>query len=194
MSSRSVRDAPSSARTAPAENMDTLVERLYPELRRIARGQLRRLRPGQTLDTTSLVNEAYLKLFGASGFVDRGHFLAASARAMRHILVNAARRKLADRHGGGHAQVSLDEELIGIEHAAHSEVIAIGQALERLHAFDERLCQVVECRYFAGMTEEETGSALSVSDRTVRRDWLRARAWLRCELERTAGTVHGAAT
>jgi RNA polymerase sigma factor (TIGR02999 family) len=177
-----VQAALAAARRGGPGALDPLIEVLYPELRRIARAQLRRLRPGQTLDTTSLVNETYLKMVGASDFNDRNHFLAASARAMRHILINAARRKLADKHGAGWEQVALDDRDGGDECGPYLEVLAIGRALERLAELDERLCRVVECRFYAGMTEEETATALEVSDRTVRRDWLRARAWLKHEL------------
>lgn len=165
-------------------SLDDLAERLYPELHRLARMQLRRLRPGQTLNTTALVHEAYVKLMGSAGFADRGHFLAASARAMRHILVNAARDRLADKRGGGAALIPLDEVQVADERAHCNEVLAVGQALERLRELDERLCRVVECRFYAGMTEEETAVALNVSDRTVRRDWLRARAWLKSDMGR----------
>ena len=184
--SPSVRAALTAVRNDGDSQVDALVEALYPDLRLIARTQLRRLRPGQTLDTTALVHEAYVKLLGSSDYTDRSHFLAASARAMRHILVNSARSKLADRHGGGQAAVVLEEgEIAGVQ-AHYVEVVAVGQALERLRLIESRLCQVVECRFYAGMTEAETATALGVSDRTVRRDWLRARAWLKVELGRTS--------
>jgi RNA polymerase sigma factor (TIGR02999 family) len=179
-----VRAALSAARDGERGAVDRLVEALYPDLRRIARAQLRRLRPGRTLDTTSLVHEAYVKLVPGGEFVDRAHFLAASARAMRHILVNAARRKLAAKHGGGREPLVLQGcEAVG-ECAPYEEILDVGGALERLESLDERLCRIVECRFYAGMTEEETAAALLCSDRTVRRDWLRARAWLRQELGR----------
>ena len=181
----SVRSALTAVRNDSDGGVDALVEALYPQLRSIARGQLRRLRPGQTLDTTALVHEAYVKLVGTSDYTDRNHFLAASARAMRHILVNVARSKLTDRHGGGHAMISLNECEVAVEQAHYAEVVSVGQALERLRLMEERLCRVVECRFYAGMTEDETAIALDVSDRTVRRDWLRARAWLKRELGRT---------
>ena len=177
-----VQAALAAARRGGSGALDPLIEVLYPELRRIARAQLRRLRHGQTLDTTSLVNETYLKMVGASDFNDRSHFLAASARAMRHILINAARRKLAEKHGGGREEVALDDRDGSDEGGFYLEILAVGRALARLAELDERLCRVVECRFYAGMTEEETATALEVSDRTVRRDWLRARAWLKHEL------------
>ncbi len=178
----SVREALTAARTGAPGGLDGLIDVLYPELRRIARAQLRRLRPGQTLDTTALVNEAYVKLIGADEFADRSHFLSASARAMRHILVNAARSKFADKHGAGRPATSLNDRDVADERAHYSEILAIGQVLDRLNAIDERLCRVVECRFFVGMTEQETALALGVTDRTIRRDWLRARAWLKQEL------------
>lgn len=184
LDSSRVRAALTEVRTAGDGKVDALVEALYPQLRNIARGQLRRLRPGQTLNTTALVHEAYVKLVGTSDYVDRSHFLAASARAMRHILVNVARRKLSEKHGGGQSMLSLSACEIAVEQAHYSEVVSVGQALERLRGIEERLCRVVECRFYAGMTEEETAIALDVSDRTVRRDWLRARAWLKSELGR----------
>lgn len=180
----SVQAALTAAREREPGAVDQLVEALYPELRRIARAQLRRLRPGRTLDTTSLVHEAYVKLVRGSEPTDRAHFLAASARAMRHILVNAARKKLTEKHGSGREPESLaGRETVG-ERAHYVEILDIGRALERLEELDQRLCQLVECRFYAGMTEEETALALEVSDRTVRRDWLRARAWLKQELGR----------
>jgi RNA polymerase sigma factor (TIGR02999 family) len=170
------------ARAGGPHSLDGLVELLYPELRRLARAQLRRLRPGQTIDTTSLVHEAYLKMLGSDGYADRHHFLAAAARVMRHVLINAVRRKMAVKHGAGHDAQPLDEREVADQRGWQEELLAIGQALDRLGELDERLCRVVECRFFAGMTEEETASALAVTDRTVRRDWQRARAWLKVEL------------
>jgi RNA polymerase sigma factor (TIGR02999 family) len=179
MTDARVRDALTAARGDEPGALDALVAALYPELRRIARAQLRRLRPGQTIDTTALVNEAYVKMVGFEDFVDRNHFLAASARAMRHILINVARARMADKRGGGQRPVTLDGRESAAEATPFAEVLSVGQALERLQDIDERLCRVVECRFYAGMTEEETAAALHVSERTVRRDWLRARAWLK---------------
>ena len=187
----SVRVALTAAREGEPDGIDRLVEALYPDLRRIARAQLRRLRPGRTLDTTSLVNEAYVKLVRSGEFVDRAHFLAASARAMRHILVNAVRRKLAEKHGGGRDPESLEERDLAAEAAHYSEILDVAQALEELREIDERLCRLVECRFYAGMTEEETAVALDISDRTVRRDWLRARAWLKEKLGRIPAPAKG---
>lgn len=158
---------------------------LYKDLKRVAHFELGRRRPWETLNTTGLVHEAYIKIAQQGtlgGWRDRGHFFAAAAQAMRHILVDAARRRLSHKHGAGQRPVALDETLLGaeartVEHA--EEVLAIDQALEQLRALDERLCRVVECRFFAGFSEAETAEALEVSERTVRRDWIRAKGWLR---------------
>lgn len=192
-----VQAALAAAREGEPEAINRLVEALYPDLRRIARAQLRRLRPGRTLDTTSLVNEAYVKLVGGGEFVDRAHFLAASARAMRHILVNAVRHKLARKHGGGRDPEPIEgRELAAVpaDTAHYNEILDVAQALEELAVIDERLCRLVECRFYAGMTEEETGVALGISDRTVRRDWLRSRAWLKEKLGRIPAPAGGDAS
>jgi RNA polymerase sigma factor (TIGR02999 family) len=154
---------------------------VYPELRRVAHRQLRRGRSdGQLLNTTGLVHEAYLKLVDQTriGARDRDHFLAIAARAMRQVIVDHARVRCADKRGGGVAHVPLDgRELAVQEQAEH--LLTVNTALERLAAEHPRLLQVVECRFFAGYTEAETAAALAVSARTVERDWLRAKAWLR---------------
>lgn len=166
------------------ESFDQLVPLVYDRLRRIARGQLARGGRGRTLDTTSLVHEAYVQLVDETGvdWQDRGHFYAISARAMRRIVVDYARQRTAQKRGGGKPDLTLEPGLIGVEQQAEL-VLAVDQALERLADFNERLARVVECRYFAGMTEQETAEALDSSLRTVQRDWLRAKAWLRKELE-----------
>lgn len=164
--------------------LDRLVPLVYDDLRRAARAQLRRLRVGETLDTAGLVHEAYLRLVDRSRATwrDRGHFLAVSALAMRQILIDHARARRRAKRGGDARQVTLDEALAVTRHA--SELLELDQALERLAAVDPRLVKVVECRHFAGFSEEETASALGVSLRTAQRDWLKARAWLREELRR----------
>ncbi len=172
-------------RDGEAGAFDRLVPLVYDELRRIAHGHLRRHRPGQTLDTTGLVHEAYLKLAEQGGLDvrDRGHFLAVSARAMRQVLVDFARARTAAKRGGPDVQrVPLEEEAAAV--ASQAELLLdIDRALESLRGHSERLAQVVECRYFAGYSEEETAEALGTSLRTAQRDWLRARAWLRRALE-----------
>jgi RNA polymerase sigma factor (TIGR02999 family) len=163
---------------------DRLLPLVYDELRRIARGHLRRGARGQTLDTTGLVHEAYLKLAASEGLrvQDRQHFMAISARAMRQVIVSRARARAADKRGGGVAPVPLDEERAAAEHQARW-LLDLDLALAELRQRDERLATIVDCRFFAGMSEEETAETLSVSLRTVQRGWMRARAWLRAELE-----------
>lgn len=158
---------------------DRLVALVYDDLRRIARRQLGRLAPGQSLNTTGLVHEAYLKMVDQTraSWQDRAHFFAVSARAMRQILVDHARHRGRQKRGGNVAHALLDEAMTPV--AADAErILLIHDALERLSSVDARLTQVVECRFFAGYSEEETAEVLGVSTRTVRRDWLRARAWL----------------
>jgi len=163
---------------------DELVEVLQRELRVMARQQLRRVPPGQTLDTLSLVNEAYLRMIGdvRVDWQDRAHFFAVVSRAMRWILVDRARRAGAVRRGGGLASVALDSAVIGFTEPADT-VLAIHRALELLETFNARLARLVECRFFAGMSEEEIAEALGISVRTVQRDWMRARAWLQRALD-----------
>ncbi len=160
---------------------EELLPLLYDDVRRIARGERRRVRAGGTMQTTALVHEAYLKLLTAARFQDRQHFLRAAALAMRHILINHARDRIAAKRGGGAERASLEEvpEVGTIEPLA---LVEISEALKRLAVLSPRLAQIVECRFFAGFTDEETAQALGLTDRTVRRDWIKARAWLRREL------------
>ena len=164
-----------------------VVNRLFPvvydELRRIARRQLRPAQSGETLGTTALVHEAYLKLVDQSRaeWRDRAHFYAVAAIAMRQILVDYARQHAAAKRGGARRPVSLDEATIPAEDQAGA-LLELDEALTRLSRLDERLGRVVECRFFGGLTEEETAEALGVTARTVRRDWVKARALLYEEL------------
>ena len=146
-------------------------------MRALAARQLRRHRAGFSIQPTELVHEVYLKLEKGGDYKDRGHFLALCATAMRHILIDAAKRKFAQKRGGGEAAITLEEALIPTESDVE-RVLAVEQALGRLGEIDQRLVRVIECRFFSGLTEEETATALGVSSRTVNRDWLRARAWL----------------
>ncbi|HSJ62411.1 MAG TPA: ECF-type sigma factor [Gemmatimonadaceae bacterium] len=168
--------------------LDEAIPLLYEELRRVARRQLRREDRGHTLSTTALVNEAYLRLadLRQMEWQDRAHFLAMAARAMRRVLVDHARRHRADKRGGGEQPVSLEEALI-VSGENMEMVIAVDDALSRLGALSPRLAQVVEYRFFGGMTEEEMATALGVTPRTVQRDWVKARGWLRETLGRSAG-------
>jgi len=166
---------------------DAALDRLFPlvhdDLRTIAARLLRHEAPGHTLQPTDLVHEAYLRLAGGPSATpeDRAHFLAIAARAMRHLLVDHARRRRAAKRGGGASPVRITNEQVGVD-LSFDELLALDDALDRLGALDPRLRQVVECRFFGGLTEPETAQALGVTTRTVQRDWARARAWLYSEL------------
>lgn len=172
--------------------VDRVFEMVYAELRRLARWQRARAGGAPTLSTTMLVHETYLKLAESERLSvrDRAHFFALAARAMRQVLLDAARRRLRDKRGGGEAHVPIEVLVLeGREPAAPmraAELLALDAALERLAESDERLARLVEWRFFAGRSEEEIGAFLGVSERTVRRDWRKARAFLFRELE-TAG-------
>ena len=163
--------------------IDRLVPMLYDELRRIARRQMRGERPDHTLDTTALVHEAYVKLVGLDrmSWQNRAHFLAVAARAMRRVLVDHAVGRRAQKRGGAHQKVPL-EDADPTSAQPVELLVALDTALTRLEAIDGRLSRVVECRYFAGMSIEETAEALQMSAATVKREWSIARAWLNREL------------
>jgi RNA polymerase sigma factor (TIGR02999 family) len=163
------------------------VERMFPlvydELRRIAHRHLARESAGRTLTTTELVHEAYLKLVDQTRvqWNERAHFLGVAAIAMRRILVDRARSRRRLKRGGPNVPVPLDSVDLSADDRADL-VVALDEALGRLHALDERQARVVECRFFGGMTEEETAEALGIGVRTAKRDWAKARSWLYCEL------------
>jgi RNA polymerase sigma factor (TIGR02999 family) len=167
------------------EAFDRLVTIVYERLRRIARRQLGRRR-GATLDTIGLVHEAYMRLVGETGVAwqDRAHFFAIAARAMRRVVVDYARRRTAGKRGGGEPPLPFDEARMAADRQT-GEVLAVDQALDTLASFNERMARVVECRFFAGLSDAETAEALGVSLRTVERDWTRSRAWLTKELGST---------
>lgn len=158
---------------------DRLFAIVYDELRTLARRQARRDWKNRTLDTTALVHEAYLKLVGANRVTptDRAHFFATAARAMRQIVVDHARRKAAARRGGGAAYAALDEVGAPATQSA-TDVLAVHEALVQLERLDAKLGRLVEMRYFAGLSEEETARLLEVSESTVKRDWRKARGFL----------------
>lgn len=174
------------------EAFDRLVPLVYDELRRIARGHLRRGPAGRTLGVTGVVHEAYLKLASQAGadWKNRSHFLAVAARAMRQVIISYARRGAALKRGGEMQPVTLEEERIALEQQSES-LLDLDRVLARLATRDERLVHTVECRYFAGFSEEETAEALGMSLRTVQRNWARARAWLREELSSTGAEGAG---
>lgn len=165
----------------------TVVDRLFPvvydELRRIAHRMLVHERRSHTLSTTALVHEAYFKLVDQTRteWQDRAHFCAVAARAMRRILVDYARRRQAGKRGGKQQPLTLDEGRVAVEHQA-ALLLSLDQALNRLGSLNDRLARVVELRFFGGLSEEEMAEVLDVSTRTVRRDWVKARAWLYKEL------------
>lgn len=157
---------------------------VYDELRRLARSYMGRGGLDQTLQPTALVHEAYLKLIGHQdpGWEGRRHFFGAAARAMRQIMVDAARRKASLKHGGDRLRTS-EVELLSSARLLPSEVLALDQALDRLEQRDSQKHRVVMIRFFAGLTEEETAAVLGISTRTVQRAWRFARAWLHREME-----------
>jgi RNA polymerase sigma factor (TIGR02999 family) len=165
--------------------LDQLTPLVYAELRRMARRYMNQQPAGHTLQTTALIHEAYLRLIGQEEkhWENRAHFFGVAAQAMRHILVDYARaRKVAKRGGGAH-QVSLDEALV-ISPEGSMDLVALNDALDALARLDQRQSQVVELRFFGGLTEEEISEVLKVSTRTVRSDWRLARSWLLRELDK----------
>jgi RNA polymerase sigma factor (TIGR02999 family) len=165
--------------------LDRLVPIVQGELRRIAHNRLSRERPDHTLQPTALVNEAYLRLIGLPhiDWRNRAQFFAIAARLMRRVLVDAARERRAAKRGGNALRVTFDEALMPAG-AAQPDVIALDDALEALAVEDPRKSQVVELRFFAGLSVDETAGTLGVSSDTVNRDWKFAKAWLRVQLER----------
>jgi len=163
--------------------LDDLVSLVYPELKKLARFQLSGERPGHTLNTTAIVHEAFLRLSsGNSKWKDQGHFLRASSKVMRHLLVDHARRRNAEKRGGGVVPCELDEA----RHEGTDDsvaVLALDIAIKNMALIDPRLEQIVECRYFAGLTVAETAEALNMAVRTVERDWQKARGYLLSAME-----------
>jgi RNA polymerase sigma factor (TIGR02999 family) len=176
---------------------DRLIPLVYAELRAIAHRQLQRERRDHTLSTTALVHEAYLRLVDQrrAQWQDRGHFFAIAARVMRRVLIDYARRHRASKRAGAYQRVPLEVTTAalesgpeGVDHLAAANdraevLVTLDDVLTRLAALDERLVRVVECRFFGGLTEEETASALGVTARTVRRDWTKAKGWLQRALK-----------
>jgi RNA polymerase sigma factor (TIGR02999 family) len=176
--------APLASRTAPPEARLLAAELLpafYDQLKHIAQRARSRLGGYQTLQTTALVHEAYLRLRHSGRFTDETHFLRAAALAMRHALINYAAARVAEKRGGGQVHLTLSSaEAVGVN--SDEGLLALNEALERLSAEIPRLADVIECRFFGGYGEEDTARALGLSLRTVQRDWLKARAWLYREL------------
>ena len=168
--------------------MEELAPLVYGELRRMAHRYLRRENPGNTLQPTALVNEAYLRLVDVNSvrWEDRAHFFAVSAQMMRRILVDAARARATGKRGGGAVHLNLNESLDAISDRGR-ELVALDEALDALAQLDPRKARVVEMRFFGGLTVEETAEVLKISAPSVLRDWKMARAWLMRELSRVTG-------
>ncbi len=175
-------DPPNSA-PSPA---DEWVTRLYHELRTLAHAHLRRERTGHTLETTGLVNEAYLRLAQQPGLegVDRARFFAIASVTMRRVLVDYARTRKRQKRGGGEVAIPLEEVEALLSEREADELLALDDALERFEAINPRGCEVVRHRFFAGLSLEETAEVLGISSKTVQREWIAARAWLRKEVAR----------
>jgi RNA polymerase sigma factor (TIGR02999 family) len=169
-----------------------LLPAVYDELRRLAAALTHQLRPGQTLQATALVHEAYLRLVGDQdpGWHGRRHFFGAAAQAMRHILIDQARRKASHKHGGQGRRVELAEGMAYVEPSA-DDLLALDEAIQKLQAHQPHLAEIVLLRYYAGLSVEETAGVLGESVRTVYRDWRHARTWLALELGETAAAGTG---
>jgi RNA polymerase sigma factor (TIGR02999 family) len=173
-------DVLTALRTGGGESLDRVIPLVYQELRVMAHRQIASRGRGGTLQTTALVHEAYLKLVDQSraGWQDLAHFQALASLAMRHVLVDRARERGAVKRGGARPQITLDDDMIAAEDQPEV-LLQLHDALERLAALDPRLARVVDCRFFGGLTEQETAAALEVTTRTVQRDWVKARVLLR---------------
>ena len=169
-----------------AKASDDLLPLVYDELRRLAEQHMAAEPAGHTLQPTALVHEAYVRLVGGQELQwdSRGHFFAAAARAMRQILIDRARRRQAEKHGGGRVRLGLDQIDLASQDPPPDQLLALDEAIEKLGQVDERKVQIVMLRYFAGLTHEETASALGVSVPTVKKDWRFALAWLCSEMTR----------
>ena len=159
-----------------------LLPLVYDELRKLAAARLAREAPGQTLDATALVHEAYLRLVGGGGFDGRGHFFAAAAEAMRRILVERARHKRSLKAGGDHKRVDLDAAEPAVA-GPDVDLLALDEALEKLERQDRRKAELVKLRFFAGLTAAEAAGVLGISPSTADNDWAYARCWLRLEID-----------
>jgi RNA polymerase sigma factor (TIGR02999 family) len=170
-------------RAPTPEAVRDLMDAVYPELKKLAGGMMRRERPAHTLQPTALVNEAYLKLVDQKRvkWRSRAHFLAVAARAMREVLVDYARRHRAARHGGGATFVALDAAMAAAP-SPSLDLLALDMALDRLASLDERQSKLVELRVFAGLTIDEAAEAMGISPATVSREWKHAEAWLHREM------------
>jgi RNA polymerase sigma factor (TIGR02999 family) len=174
--------------------VDELLPLVYQELRQLAAQRVSRESPGQTLQATALVHEAYLRLVGSENqnWTSRGHFFAAAAEAMRRILIDNARRKKSLRHGGGHPRIDFNEAVAARDDTTSvDDLIALNEALERLSKKDKVKADLVKLRYFAGLTGEQAAEVLGISPSTADRHWAYARSWLRVEMTEGSKTARG---
>lgn len=171
------------------EQSAALIDALYPQLKRIARDLRWRYSAGETMRSTALVNECYLKLRRAHGFVDEAHFLRTAACAMRQVLVNHAAARLAAKRGGGKAAESFEDDMPVIYWESDDRLVALNAALERLAGRAPRLAQIVELRFFGGYSEREVASLIDCNERTVRRDWVKAKALLLVDMAEGSGEM-----
>ena len=166
--------------------LDRLIAAIYPDLKRLAHFQLLGERPGHTLNTTAIVHEAFVRMVsGESKWADRAHFMRAASTVMRHLLVDHARKRAASKRGGGIAPLTLEDHCHSSDDDSMA-VLALDNAMKEIAEIDPRLEQIIECRYFAGLTVKETAEALDMAVRTVERDWQRARAYLRRAMDTDA--------
>jgi RNA polymerase sigma factor (TIGR02999 family) len=171
----------------PTGSMEQMFLLVYNELHQLAARKLRSERDGHTLSTTALVNEAWLELnkLNRIQWQNRAHFLAVAAQAMRRILIDYAVARRREKRGGGQVVVSLDDgDALAVAHQRADELVELDEALARLQKISERQARTVECRFYGGMSVEETAEALGISPATVKREWALARAWLNRELQR----------
>lgn len=176
----SLTDLISQARRGEGAAIDQIFQTVYPELRRMARARLRRHERNTLLDTTGLVHESYMRFLqaGELRFEDRVHFMGYAGKIMRSVIVDTVRERLAQRRGGAQCHVTLDTQRGGAHVDAGAEILSVHDALDSLAQHDARLVQVVELRYFAGMTDQQVAESLGIAERTVRRDWEKARLLL----------------
>ena len=174
-------------RNGDQQALDKLMPLVYDELRHLAHRYMKRQRDGQTLQTTAVVHEAYLRLAGRNEvhWQNRAHFFAVCAQMMRNLLVDRARARQADKRGGGIDQVELDERNI-VASTERDEVLELNEALEKLAQIDPRKSRIIEMRYYGGMSVEETAAVLELSTITIKREWLKARAWLYLEMNKVS--------
>lgn len=169
---------------------DSAIDVLYADLRRAA--QRERFRAGRpnTLQTTAVLHEAYIKLSNRDSWDSKEHFLATAATAMRHVLIDAARERMSAKRGGGVRPIALDDvgDIPGLNLEDDQQLMAVGEAVQRLEQFDPELAKLVDCRFFVGLSERETGEIMGFSERTVRRRWAHARAWIYRELSAGRGS------